>query len=64
MPNGEEGELTPSEFANQYESLLKQGAKFDFSKSATQGFYDSDWKNILELSPTFSTKFRQMWSAD
>ncbi len=36
----------------------------DFINSDAQGFYDSDWKNLLELSPTFSTKARQMMSAD
>jgi len=64
MPNGEKGELAASEFAVKYKSLLKQGAKFDFSKSASQGFYDSDWKNILELSPPLGSKIKKMMSAD
>ena len=64
MPNGEKGELAASEFAVQYESLSEQGAKFDFSETASQGFYDSDWKNLLELSPPFGSKIKKGMSAD
>jgi hypothetical protein len=31
MPDGKKGELTAAQFATQYESLLEQGAEFDFS---------------------------------
>ena len=31
MPNGKKGTLTAAEFAVQYETLLEQGAEFDYS---------------------------------
>nr|MBC8294243.1 hypothetical protein [Pelagibacterales bacterium] len=64
MPNGEKGELSTSEFAAQYESLSEQGVKFDFSQTVGQAFYDSDWKNLLELSPPFGSKIKKGMSAD